>query len=60
MNTQEFIEKFHHDFWLNPNDLPYMDFRFSYYNKENDNCHHRRKPNYDPFYEISEYGALNI
>jgi hypothetical protein len=60
MNTQEFIEKFHHDFWLNPSDLPYMNFRFSYYNKRNDNHYDMRKHNYDPYYQISEYGALNI
>jgi hypothetical protein len=60
MSSQEFIENFHQDFWLNPNDLPYMNIWASYSHKENDNYYDRRKPNFNPFYEVHDCRAINI
>lgn len=55
MKLQDFIKNFHKDLWLNPNDLPYMSFRYYFSTKANDNYHDRQKPNFDPFYNVSEY-----
>lgn len=60
MSSQEFIENFHNDLWLNPNDLPYMNIWASYSHKEDDNYYRRRKPNFNPFYQVHEVRAINI
>ena len=60
MKSEEFIKEFHNNLWINPDDLPYMDFKYYYSRKEDDNYHNRSKPNFDPHYNISEWRNSNI